>query len=66
MEKHHRNFSSSGFRFLYRESVLETKISGDSRSIVRYHMYAQRCSVPVHHIGIKLLSQGIPRELTFS
>ena len=39
-EKHHRNFSSSGFRFLYRESVFGTKISGDSRSIVRYHMYA--------------------------
>ena len=38
-EKHHRNFSSSGFRFLYRESVFGTKISGDSRSIVRYHMY---------------------------
>ena len=38
-EKHHRNFSSSGFRFLYRESVFGTKISGDSRSVVRYHMY---------------------------
>ena len=38
-EKHHRNFSLSGFRFLHFESVLGTKISGDSRSVVRYHMY---------------------------
>ena len=32
-------FSSSGFSFLYRVGGKGTKISGDSRSVGRYHMY---------------------------
>ena len=32
-------FSSSGFSFLYRVGGKGTRISGDSRSVGRYHMY---------------------------
>ena len=34
-------FSSSGFSFLYQVGGKGTRISGDSRSVGRYHMYAR-------------------------